>query len=175
MFLKSVRIIFQTLSIICYIVIFGFLLIMVPIIFGRTPVVVQSGSMEPAIPTGSIIYYHKVSGIDELKMGDVISFKTSDNKTMTTHRLMEIDKKNGTLRTKGDNNDTMDIEKLTIDNVVGKVGSVCLPKLGFVIVYAKEPLVIGMIALIIVGNVALSYLSQKSSKETEEEKSQVIH
>lgn len=67
--------------------------------------VVRSGSMSPAIPTGSVVLYHKVEA-SRLKTGDVIVFTEPGTTTMVTHRIYAV--KNGPtgryFETKGDAN-----------------------------------------------------------------------
>ena len=45
---------------IAYILIILYAIVCIPILFGKNPVVVLSGSMEPTYKIGSIIYYEKV-------------------------------------------------------------------------------------------------------------------
>ena len=68
---KTVKKIFGVLSIVCYLLIFVYVLLIVPMLFGLHPVAVYSGSMEPAIEVGSIIYYKEVA-FEDIKEGDVI-------------------------------------------------------------------------------------------------------
>ena len=67
---------------------------------------VVSGSMEPAIPIGSIIYVKEIDPADVNK-GDVIVFNSGDSVVM--HRVKENDVINGTFTTKGDANDGEDL------------------------------------------------------------------
>ena len=65
-----IRKIVHILANIIYILITVYLVICIPMIFGHTPVVVLSGSMEPTYKVGSVIYYKKISE-KELKVEDV--------------------------------------------------------------------------------------------------------
>src|SRR5689334_10903026 len=53
---------------------------------------ITSGSMEPTIKTGSLIYSGKFKP-DELKKGDIITFKIVKDKAelVVTHRIVKID------------------------------------------------------------------------------------
>ena len=59
----------------------------IPGAFGIKPVIVLSGSMEPAIKTGDLIFLHKAEP-SELKEGDVICYLTSGK--AVTHRIIEV-------------------------------------------------------------------------------------
>ena len=73
-------------------------------IFGIRPYVVLSGSMEPEIKTGSVVFVNQNVKFSELEKGDIITYKTGD--VMVTHRVHE---KNGDkIITKGDANDSLD-------------------------------------------------------------------
>ena len=68
----------------------------IPDIMGYRLYVVQSGSMEPDIQTGSLVISKRVSP-DNLVVGDVITFKSKDESTtLVTHRINEILKEEGT-------------------------------------------------------------------------------
>ena len=50
---------------------------------------VLSGSMEPEYHVGSVVYVEK-SSIDDIEVGDVITFYINDN-TVVTHRVIDKD------------------------------------------------------------------------------------
>ncbi|MFP4045592.1 MAG: signal peptidase I [Candidatus Aenigmatarchaeota archaeon] len=113
--------------------------------------VVRSGSMEPAIKTGSIIF---VRSIDSSKLGpdDVITFKTretEDQLELTTHRIVEARENSGTyeFRTKGDANEDPDPMWVSEEKVVGRM-FVTLPYLGYVLGWAKTSY--GFVLLLVV-------------------------
>lgn len=84
--------------------------------FGYKPVVVLSGSMEPYMETNSLVIVKQTKDIQEKDV--VMSHLDEDN--MVCHRVMDIDDE-GSITTKGDNNDVADFEKITVDDVEGKV------------------------------------------------------
>ncbi|HAY11917.1 MAG: Type I signal peptidase [Candidatus Falkowbacteria bacterium GW2011_GWC2_38_22] len=115
--------------------------------------IVQSGSMEPAIHTGSVVAVLKAG---EYYPGDVITFgEISRTKTPTTHRISEVQNDNGAVSyiTKGDANENVDFEPVKKEKVFGKV-LFSVPYFGYVIDLAKKPwgfaLVVGLPALIII-------------------------
>lgn len=82
-----------------------------------------SGSMEPTIKTHGMALTKYIGSLDELKIGDIISFhvEQEDGSTVrATHRIYDIDRK-GRIYTKGDNNLVIDSYPITIDNVESKV------------------------------------------------------
>lgn len=173
MILRVIKMTFATLAVICYIAIFGLLSIISPSVFGYRPVVVLTGSMEPSIKTGSIIYNYEISDFSDIAQGDVITFKTSAEAPLVTHRVMLIDEEEQTFRTKGDNNSVLDAMAVPYEQVVAKVAPFYLPKVGFYMVYAQNPKVIGVIAGIIVMNVVLGYFGKDEEDEEEEEETRV--
>lgn len=79
---------------------------------------VVSGSMEPAIPTGSIVFAAPAEP-GELQEGDVIAFQSGES--VIVHRVRENRRVEGELVTKGDANDTEDIQAVDYDSVLGVV------------------------------------------------------
>ena len=102
----------------------------IPKFAGYSGYVVVSGSMEPAIPVGSMVY-SKPADPATLQTGDVIVFvDESRGTTPITHRVVSNDTAAGTITTKGDANEHQDINPVTYDNVVGKV-VMHIPHIGF--------------------------------------------
>ena len=67
-------------------------LMVLPTLFGLERYVIISGSMEPTIPTGSVVYDEVVPVVD-LEVGDVITFVPPPEYGVTdpvTHRIVEI-------------------------------------------------------------------------------------
>lgn len=99
--------------------------------------VVLTGSMEPNIMVNDVVITKKVDA-DKLKVGDVITFKSTDARfygMVITHRIIEKyqDPATGkyTYRTKGDNNNVADNALVLDENIFGKV-ILKIPKLGYV-------------------------------------------
>lgn len=129
-----------TTLIVAAVVLLAFLLVGVRL-FGLRAYVVLSGSMEPAYPTGSLIYVKKTDP-SMLKEGDVISFKLNEN-TIATHRITAIikDENDPTsirFKTKGDANDVEDGSTVAGEDVAG-VPVFTIPKLGYFANYIQHP------------------------------------
>lgn len=91
-------------------------------IFGYRPAIVLTGSMEPYMMTNCLVLTKEVTSVDELKVGDVITFHLTNElgeKVRITHRLTGIE--DGVLATKGDNNPSGDGIPLTMESVESKV------------------------------------------------------
>ena len=95
-------------------------------LFNIHPYVVLSGSMEPTIETGSIVFIDKSARFDEIREKDIIAFKLND--TMVTHRVVEVTSQG--LITKGDANSTNDGGFVIAENFIGK-NVFNVPKVGF--------------------------------------------
>jgi len=109
--------------------------------------IVQSGSMEPAIKIGSIVM---VKPIDEYKIGDVISFgEVARTKAPTTHRVYDIKVVEGEpyYITKGDANNTPDQREISKREIIGKV-LFDVPYLGYAVDFVKKPLGFALIILV---------------------------
>lgn len=140
-------------------------------LLGLEVLVVQSGSMEPAYPTGSLVYLKKVDA-DKLDVGDVVTFKLSAN-VQGTHRIIEVVEQDGQrlFRTKGDANEHADNGLLHPNDIVGQV-IFGIPMMGYAIAYIQNPP--GTYIAIAVGAllVMLTFLPDllfEDSKEKEEE------
>ena len=132
--LKALKKIVHILANICYVLIGVYVLVCIPLLFKFKPLVVLTGSMEPTYKVGSVIYY-KETGIDNINENDVITFKTK-NGTVVTHRVYA--KNNDIFTTKGDANDSPDVESVSYDNVLGKVSKISVPYIGHYVNFLKH-------------------------------------
>lgn len=106
--------------------------------FGWRVDAVFSGSMEPELKVGGVVVNHSVP-VEEIKVGDVITFYSPLNGKLTSHRVIAVENSPLYFQTKGDANEDADPFILPAQNVVGKV---CfhLPYLGYVTQFVKTPL-----------------------------------
>ena len=90
-------------------IISGSLFTIVSPFFGWRTEVVISGSMEPAIQTGSVVIVRPIVP-DTIQKGDIIMFSSLDMTSLTTHRVVNAEYE-PTLQfiTKGDANKNSDI------------------------------------------------------------------
>lgn len=96
---------------------------------------IVSGSMEPAIKTMDVVLDIKVDKPEDIKIGDVITFRSTSSISedlIVTHRVIGITQnENGEYEytTKGDWNPTSDPDTAKFSNVIGKV-AMRFPQLG---------------------------------------------
>lgn len=134
--------------------------------------IVQSGSMEPAIQTGSVVI---VRPTDDYAVDDVITYgpDTADQ-VPTTHRIIDMQTDGGetTYTTKGDANDSPDPRAVTEREIVGKV-LLSIPYLGFVLDFARQPmgfaLLVGLpAAIVIIDELVVIYQEVKGKRREED-------
>ncbi|WP_226682156.1 signal peptidase I [Sutcliffiella horikoshii] len=152
-----------------------------PKFFGKTMMIVLSGSMEPTIPTGSAIFVEEVTDPTQLKVGDVITFESPihENTRIITHRITEVA---STVPlefiAQGDNNQAADPMPIPAENILGKHSDITVPYLGYVLSFLQSKKGIGL-ALIIPGLLVIilevisvwRMLGRMESKEKTETKS----
>lgn len=109
------------------------------LLLGYQPVAVYSGSMDPAVKTGSLAIERSVPA-SRVRVGDVITFGNPYVAgRLVTHRVVDVlQARDGRVgyRTKGDANARRDPWTIELPAEVGKVqGSV--PYAGYALVYAR--------------------------------------
>ena len=132
-------------------------ILIVPRLIGFQTLAVLSGSMEPNIPVGSIVFTKEAEPL-ELKAGDVVTYRLSAD-TMVTHRVVENDTESGCLIMQGDANETPDASPVSRCNVVG-TAAWRLPLLGYLSIYIKTPLGIAAICGVLVVLILLTFLPE---------------
>lgn len=128
-----------------------FIIYNVPQLVGLDAHIVNSGSMKPSMPPGSVIY-EKTANPANLQEGDVIVFEPNSSRMAedkVTHRIVDIREGNYTLqfKTMGDANPSPDPGLTPAYNIDGqKVFSI--PYLGTIISVLKSPLsILAFVAL----------------------------
>ena len=132
--------------------------------------VVLSGSMEPAIKTGSLVV---VSPEDDYERGDIITFSFDQAEDPRTHRIKDMKMIEGELvyTTKGDTNRSVDQRDVFEDNIIGKV-LFSIPYVGYLFEFAKTKL--GFAILIFIPTSVIIYdqvkkIIQKVKKQDKKE------
>lgn len=93
--------------------------VVVPQIRGFEVYHILSGSMEPTIPVGSVVYIDRNSKPEKMKEKDIIAFSSEGD--IVVHRLVQNRVVEGLLRTKGDANEQEDLFEIPYKNFRGKV------------------------------------------------------
>ncbi|MBP9757887.1 MAG: signal peptidase I [Candidatus Pacebacteria bacterium] len=118
-----------------------FIASMIPIPGNIEIKIVKSGSMEPTIPTGSLVV---IKPSASYVVGNIVTFgEDTRSQIPTTHRIIAID--DDLITTKGDANEEADTRPVRRHEIIGKVVGHA-PYAGFVLDFAKQPL--GFVLLI---------------------------
>ena len=108
---------------------------------------VLSGSMEPAIKTGSVVM---VKPSDQYKIGEIVTFgPNTKTRPPTTHRVIDIEER-GNVRsfiTQGDANNAPDARAVRQYEIIGKT-VLSVPYAGYAVAAAQKPY--GFILIIVV-------------------------
>ena len=98
-----------------------------PRIFGIEIYGILKGSMDPACPTGSLVYVKSVNP-ESLQEKDIVTFQKGN--LVITHRVVKNDVQKEDLITKGDANNANDIQPVAYKQIKGKV-ALTVPLLGY--------------------------------------------
>ncbi len=148
---------------ISYWIVFGFLLaVLIFVLFPLLPIennyslkMVLSGSMSPAIKTGSIVMVKPVSSYN---VGNIITFKVGSEKSdfekrnILTHRI--IGQKEQGFITQGDANNVADTNPIEKEQILGKV-LLDIPYTGYVANFARSKF--GLVLLILIPAMIIIY------------------
>ena len=142
-----------------------------PRILGLTVYTVVSGSMEPAIPVGSLVYVKEVEAA-EVQEGEIIAFySASGSGAVITHRVVKNQIVSGKFITKGDANETEDAMPIAYELLVGKV-VLHIPVLGKILSILVTPIgkigaacavMLGVVLHVIAGKENIHALSHQKS------------
>ena len=148
---------------IVYALVLLYLIIFIPMIWGYKPLVVISGSMEPTLKVGSLLYYHE-KDINEFKENEILVYRAK--KHTISHRIVE--KLDNGFITKGDANATNDSIIVNDNQVLGQGTEWCIPYLGLYgdFIYTHKYILFITVFLLIVD---LGYDFHKHRKKVGEE------
>ena len=144
----------------------------IPKFLGGQIYTVISGSMEPEIPVGSLVYVEGAQP-EDMEVGDVVAFYGGrDANAIITHRVVENRIIMGEFITKGDANQTNDMNPVDYDNFIGKV-EWSLPEVGVIaqILTGREGKIAAgsMIGLAVVLHLIAAFLDRGKEKNDREE------
>lgn len=122
MILKIKNIVFRMV----YILILIYLAIFIPSFWGYKPLVVISGSMEPTLKVGGLLYYHELE-LNDFDRGDILVYQTKEY--IISHRI--VDQNKDGFITKGDANGSVDGTLVNNNQVLGKGTNWCIPLIGY--------------------------------------------
>ncbi|WP_409969931.1 signal peptidase I [Bengtsoniella intestinalis] len=153
---------FKGLAYAVYGVILLCLLIGAPMLLGYHSAMVISGSMEPNYPVGSITYY-KQTAFENIQEGDVITFDLGET-SLATHRVVAVNAADQTFTTKGDANETQDVNPVAYSKVEGKTIGFAIPYAGYFVTYVKSMTVIIPCAAILIIDLLLTPKDKKKDE-----------
>ena len=116
---------------------------------------IMSGSMEPVLRTGGIVFTDTKERRPEI--GDIVTYQVGENRV--THRVIR----------KGDANNKEDPTVVTADQIIGKVIFV-LPCLGYVAVFVRQRTIFGILAVMIIQEMfflLMQWKGERSRKSAE--------
>ncbi|MGH3935854.1 MAG: signal peptidase I, partial [Pseudonocardiaceae bacterium] len=135
----------------------------VPAVTGASALTVRSGSMEPALPVGSVAVV-RTQPIDQIRPGDVITFTDRDPDSpatrVVTHRVVSVEQGLGgpSFRTKGDANNTPDQRPTAAADVHGVLWY-SVPVAGWLRQFLISPAglfyLVGVVLLMVAGHLLL--------------------
>lgn len=124
---------------------------------------IMSGSMEPVLRTGGIVFTDTKERRPEI--GDIVTYQVGENRV--THRVIRKERKGYV--TKGDANNKEDPTVVTADQIIGKVIFV-LPCLGCVAVFVRQRTIFGILAVMIIQEMfflLMQWKGERSRKSAE--------
>lgn len=132
---------------------------------GFRPYIIKSGSMEPAIQTGSLCFVDSKADFSDVEEGEIIAFETSLG-DFVTHRAITVTE--DAIETKGDANDVSDGFSTTRENFRG-INEFAIPYLGYAAAYMQQPVGKAMIAVVILAVIALGIIDSMEEKKKRKE------
>lgn len=128
-------------SILFQILLIGLVINLAGCVAGIKPVAVKSGSMEPAVKTGSICWVNFKADKSKLGTGDIVAFERGEGQ-LVLHRIVQCTKKG--FITKGDANETQDIGVVRWDQIKGKQ-LFGLPYIGFLFLRTEKQMAVSLL------------------------------
>ena len=128
-----------------------------PMVLPYKTLTVYSGSMEPAIHTGSVIVDLPIAAKD-VKIGDIITFQSpADSTKLITHRVVQVESGPGGISfiTKGDANSASDSWRVPASGNGYKFWF-SIPGIGFLLAWLQSPL--GRILFLVIPAILLGGL-----------------
>ncbi|MDP5228627.1 MULTISPECIES: signal peptidase I [Arthrobacter] len=140
------------------------ILFLLGVAFGIRPQAVVSGSMEPTLPTGSLILV-KPEPVVDVRAGDIVTAALPDGRGTVTHRVVALDKdRNGvtSLTLKGDANLADDPVPYPVATVGKHLATI--PGLGTLALAFRTPAGLAAVALVTVVFLAVVLLPGRKAR-----------
>lgn len=111
---------------------------------------------------------------DKYEVGDIISFVSSNNKTIITHEIVDVSEFDGETRylTKGINNTNIDDDYVINQQIIGEYKGFKIPVIGYISIFASTN--VGYLLLVIVPlGLIFVFLTIELIKEVNKKKGEV--
>ena len=135
-------------------------------IYGIQPYVVETGSMEPTLKTGSLCFVNKRVEFKDMKKGDIIAFKL-DSGSFATHRIEKVTDQG--FITKGDANSAVDNIVVTNNDFIGK-NVFSIPGVGKIVKNTQTPsgkIILGTVVVVLfLAGILIGEPSKKKKKSS---------
>lgn len=150
---------------IIYLFLLMYLIIFIPKLFGYNPLVVISGSMEPTLKVGGLLYYEEID-INDFKEKDILVYELKDH--IISHRVVEhLD--NGFI-TKGDANNSYDSSIVSNNQVLGRGTNWSIPLLGYYADFIfRHKYILKILLSIGIIDLFVDYLIKRKDRQNEKE------
>lgn len=152
--------------------------LIIPRVTGSTPYVIETGSMRPSLPPGTMVISKPVDP-SAISAGDVVTYQIkSGDPTVVTHRVKTVGYDGlgqVRFRTQGDANNAVDQKWVLPEQIRGKEWY-AIPYLGYVAFWldgSARSLVLGLVIVALIGYALRSFLqaardkSDKNDRESE--------
>lgn len=124
-------------TVLVVVLVLGAVFLMGSRLMGYRVYTVISGSMEPDISVGDLVYVKPVDP-STIQVGDDITFVLNEDLVVATHRVIRIDAEKKHIYTKGIANEIADTDPVHFKNVLGVV-QFNIPLLGYVSDFIQNP------------------------------------
>lgn len=150
---------------IIYLFLLMYLIIFIPKLFGYNPLVVISGSMEPTLKVGGLLYYEEID-INDFKEKDILVYELKDH--IISHRVVEH--LNNGFITKGDANNSYDSSIVSDNQVLGRGTNWSIPLLGYYADFIfRHKYILKILLSIGIIDLFVDYLIKRKEKQNEKE------
>lgn len=129
--------------------------------------IVKSGSMEPTIPTGSIIITKKQNFV---QIGDIVTFHSPNiDKIPVTHRIIDIKKDSNSekIYTQGDANNGPDLGNIKNSDIIGTL-LFHIPYVGYIVSISRNPYALAILLFIPASILLISEFKKKNQNQHEQ-------
>ena len=153
-------------SLVIFIAVVAVGIVYAPSVMGLEAYSIETGSMAPKIPEGSMVYVRKYHSFEDYKVNDIVTFTDNVTGKSFTHRIISINPVAESFTTKGDANTEPDLSPTEYVYAVGKV-EFSIPYLGYAAAFLKNTVVKIALAVIYIAWAAIElelFLTERKNR-----------